>query len=178
MGARFRKSIDIGGGAKINLSAKGIGASIGTKGIRVGKGTRGERVTTSIPGTGIYSTQVAGEKHNLKYDKDLGRYEIPDGVKIPSTPKKIDISLILTFALLAISFATVVTLPIAIACLALTIYWMLTNKEFKCAHKMQKAIKAYEVGDFEYSKFLCEKSQKYKDNESAKILIDEIQHLN
>lgn len=37
MGLRFRKSINLGGGAKINLSKSGVGYSIGTKGARITK---------------------------------------------------------------------------------------------------------------------------------------------
>ena len=60
MGFRFRKSINLGGGFRINLSRSGIGCSWGTKGFRVTKTAKGTtRVTTSIPGTGIsYSTET------------------------------------------------------------------------------------------------------------------------
>ena len=52
MGLRFRKSINLGGGARINLSKSGIGFSIGTKGYRYTKTATGrDRTTVSIPGT-------------------------------------------------------------------------------------------------------------------------------
>ncbi len=54
MGLRVRKSINLGGGFRINLSKSGIGYSWGTKGYRVTKTARGTtRRTYSIPGTGI-----------------------------------------------------------------------------------------------------------------------------
>ena len=54
MGFRFRKSINLGGGFKVNLSKSGIGYSFGTKGYRVTKKANGGiRRTASIPGTGI-----------------------------------------------------------------------------------------------------------------------------
>lgn len=53
MGFRFRKSINLGGGIKLNLSKKGIGISAGTKGARISTGPSGTRFTGSIPGTGI-----------------------------------------------------------------------------------------------------------------------------
>lgn len=57
MGFRFRKSFDLGG-ARVNLSKKGIGASVGTKGFRVTKKAGGgTRTTTTIPGTGISYTK-------------------------------------------------------------------------------------------------------------------------
>lgn len=54
MGFRYRKSIRLGGGFRVNLSTKGIGYSWGTKGYRVTKTADGRtRQTVSIPGTGI-----------------------------------------------------------------------------------------------------------------------------
>ena len=54
MGLRFRKSINLGGGFRINLSKSGVGYSWGVKGYRVTKTASGRtRKTYSIPGTGI-----------------------------------------------------------------------------------------------------------------------------
>lgn len=54
MGWYFRKSINLGGGFRLNFSKSGIGISGGIKGFRVSSGPRGRRLTASIPGTGIY----------------------------------------------------------------------------------------------------------------------------
>ena len=57
MGLRFRKSINIGG-ARVNISKSGIGASVGGKGFRyTKKAGGGTRTTTSIAGTGISYTK-------------------------------------------------------------------------------------------------------------------------
>lgn len=54
MGFRYRKSINLGGGFRINLSKSGVGYSWGVKGYRVTKTASGRtRKTYSIPGTGI-----------------------------------------------------------------------------------------------------------------------------
>lgn len=54
MGFRYRKSINLGAGFRINLSTKGVGYSWGVKGYRVTKTADGRtRQTVSIPGTGI-----------------------------------------------------------------------------------------------------------------------------
>lgn len=54
MGFRYRKSINLGGGFRVNLSKNGIGYSWGTKGYRITKTADGRtRQTVSIPGTGI-----------------------------------------------------------------------------------------------------------------------------
>ena len=59
MGFRWRKSIKILPGIKLNLSTGGASVSIGPKGAKLNIGSRGARVTTSIPGTGIsYSKQI------------------------------------------------------------------------------------------------------------------------
>ena len=54
MGLRFRKSINVGWGFRINISKSGIGYSWGVPGYRkTWKANGGERTTYSIPGTGI-----------------------------------------------------------------------------------------------------------------------------
>jgi TM2 domain-containing membrane protein YozV/predicted RNA-binding Zn-ribbon protein involved in translation (DUF1610 family) len=62
MGWRFRKSVRLGGGVRLNLSRSGIGVSVGVKGFRVGVGPRGGRITASIPGTGISYQSSFGTK--------------------------------------------------------------------------------------------------------------------
>lgn len=61
MGMKFRKSIKLGGGTKLNLSKSGVGISAGVKGFRVSKNTSGRsRVTASLPGTGLSYTKEYG----------------------------------------------------------------------------------------------------------------------
>lgn len=63
MGFRYRKSINLGGGFRINLSKSGIGYSWGVKGYRVTRTAKGAtRHTMSIPGTGISYVQESGKK--------------------------------------------------------------------------------------------------------------------
>ncbi len=68
MGFRFRKSINLGGGFRINISKSGIGYSWGVKGYRVTKTAKGTtRRTASIPGTGIsYVSETGKRKNNSK----------------------------------------------------------------------------------------------------------------
>lgn len=76
MGFRFRKSINLGGGARINFSKSGIGGSIGGKGFRyTKKAGGGTRTTASIPGTGL------SYQKDSKKTKSKGKYEA-------STPKE------------------------------------------------------------------------------------------
>ncbi len=54
MGFNFRKSINLGGGLKLNLGKKSVGISAGVKGARVSVNSKGRKsATLSIPGTGI-----------------------------------------------------------------------------------------------------------------------------
>ncbi len=59
---RFRKSINLGGGVKLNVGKKGAGISAGVKGARVSVGPSGKRATVSVPGTGLsYSKKIGGK---------------------------------------------------------------------------------------------------------------------
>ena len=61
MGMKFRKSVKLGGGTRLNLSKSGIGVSTGVKGFRVSTNTSGRsRVTASLPGTGLSYTKEYG----------------------------------------------------------------------------------------------------------------------
>ena len=63
MGFRFRKSIKLPGGFRLNISKSGVGASWGVKGFRVTKTADGKvRKTISIPGTGISHVEEIGKK--------------------------------------------------------------------------------------------------------------------
>ena len=57
MGWNYRKSVNLGGGVRLNLSKSGIGISSGIKGFRVSKGPRDTRLNASIPGTGLFYTK-------------------------------------------------------------------------------------------------------------------------
>ena len=57
MSLRFRKTIKLAPGIRMNLSGGGISWSIGPRGASIGIGKRGTFLSTSIPGTGLYSRQ-------------------------------------------------------------------------------------------------------------------------
>ena len=64
MGFRFRKSISLGGGTKLNIGTKSASVSFGTKGVRKTISTSGRETTTfSIPGTGV--SYVDSKKSSL-----------------------------------------------------------------------------------------------------------------
>lgn len=71
MGIRYRKSINLGGGARLNLSKSGVGFSVGTKGARLTKTAKGTtRSTLSIPGSGISYVSETGKSG--KQQKNAG----------------------------------------------------------------------------------------------------------
>ena len=62
MGFRYRRSLNLGGGFRINISKSGIGYSWGVKGYRITKTSRGTvRRTASLPGTGISFVEETGK---------------------------------------------------------------------------------------------------------------------
>lgn len=66
MGLKFRKSIKLAPGVKINVGKKSVGVSIGNKygGVSVNSKT-GARARVSAPGTGAsYTTKVGSAKKN------------------------------------------------------------------------------------------------------------------
>ena len=66
MGFKFRRSVKIAPGVKINLSNKGAGVSVGGKGARVSVVQSGTRFTSSIPGTGLSYEKRLSNKNNKK----------------------------------------------------------------------------------------------------------------
>ena len=63
MGWRYRKSINVGLGFRINISKSGIGYSWGGPGYRkTWKADGGTRTTYSIPGTGLSYVEETGSQ--------------------------------------------------------------------------------------------------------------------
>lgn len=67
MGSRFHKSINLGGGMKLNIGKGSVGFSVGTKGARISVNSRGKATTSvGIPGSGlsyVSTTQIGQKKH-------------------------------------------------------------------------------------------------------------------
>lgn len=59
---RFRRSIKILPGVKLNLGKRGISTSVGVRGAHITMGTSGTRVSAGIPGTGLGYTEKLGKK--------------------------------------------------------------------------------------------------------------------
>lgn len=77
MAFRFRRSIKVLPGLRINTSLKSISASFGGKGFRYTVGTSGKRVTASIPGTGLSYSVQSGRKKKAKPPDEQGGTAAP-----------------------------------------------------------------------------------------------------
>lgn len=66
MSIRFRKSISLGSGIRLNVGKRGLGLSAGIKGARVGVGSRGAYSSVGLPGTGISSIKYYKTNKNHK----------------------------------------------------------------------------------------------------------------
>lgn len=72
MSWRFRRSISLGKGVKLNIGKKGIGVSAGIKGVRVGMNSKGSTYTSiGIPGTGLSSVNY--QSNNSKPGTNINK---------------------------------------------------------------------------------------------------------
>nr|DAX89274.1 MAG TPA: Protein of unknown function (DUF4236) [Caudoviricetes sp.] len=78
MGTRFRKSIKLGSGVKLNVGKTGLSLSAGTKGARVTMNSKGRVTgTVGVPGTGVSYTSTLGSGAKSKRNKSQ-RYDYND----------------------------------------------------------------------------------------------------
>jgi hypothetical protein len=65
MGVRFRRSIKIAPGIKLNVTKTGLDLTAGVRGAHYSVHSSGRRTSTvGIPGTGLYSQSVSGRSHS------------------------------------------------------------------------------------------------------------------
>lgn len=76
MGFKFRKSIKIAPGVKMNVGKRGVGVSVGGKGLRYSVNTSGRRTTTvGVPGSGL-SYSSTNSSRNYKTNAYQKRKEL------------------------------------------------------------------------------------------------------
>ena len=61
MGFRFRRSMSIIPGLRLNFGKRGVSMSLGPRGAKLTVGPSGTRATVGIPGTGLSYTEKLGE---------------------------------------------------------------------------------------------------------------------
>ena len=88
MGLRFRKSISIIPGVRLNLSKGGISSlSVGGKGLTYNIGKKGTRATGGLPGTGLSYSHYSPYEHSTSHsvtDQETG--EITEQKSAAGTP--------------------------------------------------------------------------------------------
>lgn len=78
MGMRFRKSVKICKGVKVNFSKSGTSLSLGGRGHSMNFGGRGTRATVGIPGTGLSIAPKSAAPKNHTHHRTEARRLIPD----------------------------------------------------------------------------------------------------
>lgn len=75
MGWRFRRSIRLFPGLRLNLSKSGVSMTAGIRGLSVTTGKRGTYMNAGLPGTGLYSRQRIGAVSNTcRHEKLQGTF--------------------------------------------------------------------------------------------------------
>lgn len=62
MAIRFRKTIKVAPGLKVNISKSGVSASVGVNGLTTNLSKRGVRSTVGVPGTGLSASRLHKQK--------------------------------------------------------------------------------------------------------------------
>ena len=96
MGFRFRKSVKIAPGVRLNIGKKSVGISAGVKGARVSVNSSGRKTTTvGIPGTGLsyqktekIGSHAATDKHDQTAPEYTPTVDLPPIDPQPPRPPK------------------------------------------------------------------------------------------
>jgi len=92
MGIRFRKSVNLGCGFRVNVSKSGISYSWGLPGYRITKTAKGKtRKTYSVPGTGLSYVDESPKRTNKTVRKNSPQSS-PSYVSEPTPTQNIDIT--------------------------------------------------------------------------------------
>jgi len=79
---RYRKSIRIAKGVRINFSKSGISTTLGVRGASVNIGSKGTYLNTGIPGTGLYNRQKISGSSNIAMSTERFRLTTGDSGKV------------------------------------------------------------------------------------------------
>lgn len=87
MGLRFRRSVKLAPGIRMNFSGSGVSWTLGPRGASVGIGKRGTYLNTGIPGTGFYARERMGgsQTSNRARTSTYSNMSVTVGVKDDGT---------------------------------------------------------------------------------------------
>jgi len=144
MGFRYRKSINLGGGARITISKSGIGYSWGRKGFRFTKTASGRtRTTAYIPGTGLsFVKESSGKRKKRKANHQTATKRKSAPVVAAAAPQKpltgeeaVAVAILSSMAILDLIILFTIGLGVALFVLAvfaasgLSILWYLMSSD-------------------------------------------------
>lgn len=107
MGFRFRRTIKVLPGIRLNLSRSGISTSVGVRGAHVTVGHGQVRETVGLPGTGMYYTESQSTRQALI--EGAGEAEAPGA---PMAPPRWTFGRVLRWLLLVVFLAWVASVAI------------------------------------------------------------------
>ena len=121
MGFRFRKSVKIAPGVRLNIGKKSVGISAGVKGARVSVNSSGRKTTTvGIPGTGLsyqktekIGSHAATDKHDQTAPEYTPTVDLPPIDPQPPRPPRTSkgiLTLLKVLAVLLIAMSLTLTL--------------------------------------------------------------------
>ncbi|AGY77972.1 DUF4236 domain-containing protein [Clostridium autoethanogenum] len=189
MGFRFRKSIKILPGVKLNIGKKGINSvSVGGHGFTKNISKNGTRTTVGIPGSGIsytdykkkdtkkqpkkkdgldFSQKVAGKIVNA----ELNFQEVPfEMEKIPFFSKAMKVELAATILFCLLGIVQIAMIVFAMPFLLALLFSMIFNKRAKANTAQFYGIKNYKLSKWQECVDYCNKSLKLVYNESTEKL--------
>lgn len=134
MGLRFRKSVKIAPGVRVNMGKKSASISVGTKGAHHTISTTGKRTTSvGIPGTGIsHVTTTSSKKHKA------GKGEVREATAPQRSPRTYKVAgiILLVLAVVAlliglptIAFGGWLFLIIAVPCVVFGVKYIKMAKQ-------------------------------------------------
>ena len=83
MGFRFRRSIRLAPGIRLNLSSRGLSASVGPRGASINVGPRGTYANVGIPGTGLSSRTRLDQHDAPSHESQLALNIEPPLIEAP-----------------------------------------------------------------------------------------------
>jgi hypothetical protein len=88
MGFRFRRSIRLGKGLRINLSKSGASLSVGRHGATMNLEPKGKKVTVGLPGTGLsYSQMLSKAPESERRSQEF--FQSPPPARAPGINKRL-----------------------------------------------------------------------------------------
>lgn len=132
MGIRFRKSIKISKGVRLNVSKRGISTTIGKRGLSATFGKRGTSINAGIPGSGIsYHTNISNKLGKTKSSTKQNRYSLPDESQEISAKKLIITLMIIASCLAAIYIINypIFGVIVIVACISIAIFEILQQRK-------------------------------------------------